>query len=120
QEVRTRARGFHPYLIVFLDAFLKGPKHENLFGNTVRARGLALVTIKNVPDVIIPRDRLLSYYVYYLARYTLGFLAPAHKNHDDTRGCVFDFKTNKLEIVKSMKSRALCDECRRTLLSGAY
>jgi hypothetical protein len=58
----------------------------------------------------------MSHFIYYLARYTLGFIAPSHKNHEDSRGCVFDRKVNKQDIVRSMRARALCDQCRRNLV----
>jgi predicted nucleotide-binding protein len=61
---------------------------------------------------------MTAYFLYYLARYTLSFIVPAHKNHDDTRECVYDRKVNKLDLLKSMRARSLCDDCRKALLNG--
>jgi predicted nucleotide-binding protein len=58
-----------------------------------------------------------AYFLYYLAHQTLGFIAPEHKNHDDSRACVFDRKIAKRDLLKSMRARALCNDCRRSLLS---
>jgi hypothetical protein len=59
---------------------------------------------------------MVAYFVYYLAKATLCFLAPEKHNHGGTRGCVYDDKIEKKEIVLSMKAGALCDDCRRELL----
>jgi hypothetical protein len=115
-DSRTRMAGYHPFLIAFVDAYLKGKDYENIFGSDRPEKGLAVFTTHSVPEDIIPRDRMLSYFVYYLAKATLCFLAPEQKNHDDTQGCVFDRKVRKKDILQSMRARALCDKCRRKLL----
>ena len=118
EDFRRSMRGFHPFMIAFVDAPLKGKHLGNLFGSSWKNVGLAVVTTANVPDHIIPCNLMVAYFVYYLARYTLSFVCPNHKNHDETRNCVFDHKIQKLDILKSMGSRALCDKCRESLLSG--
>ena len=80
-------------------------------------QGLSVFTIANVPEVILPRNKLSSYFLYYLAKSAFSFLAPDFKNHDDTRRCPFDRKLYKPDIVESMRARAVCDNCRRWLLS---
>jgi hypothetical protein len=117
-ELRSKIKGYHPFLIAFIDAELNGETYSNLFAANRSSEGLGIVTIANVPDIILPAERLASYMLYYLAHQTLGFIAPEHKNHDDPpRGCVFDRKTNKLDLLKSMRSRALCKECHSALLA---
>jgi hypothetical protein len=59
-----------------------------------------------------------AYFLNRLAKQTLTFLAPDQKNYVDIRGCGFDLKVNKLDLLKSMKPRAFCDECRAGLLYG--
>jgi hypothetical protein len=119
ERVLAKVKGYHPYLIAFVDAYLDGPIHSNLFGNIRSRSGLAVVTVANVPGVILRPDQMASYFLYYFARYTLGFLTSGHINHEETRGCIFDLKAqNKRDIVKSMKPRPLCDPCRTALLSG--
>lgn len=117
QSFRENLRGYHPYLISFIDSDVDDSRFSNLFGSHRAEAGLAVVTISNVPDVIVPSSRLSSYFMYYLARYTLSFVAPQQKNHDDPRECAFDRKIDKRDLLKSMKSRALCDDCRRALLA---
>ncbi|MEI8020406.1 MAG: nucleotide-binding protein, partial [Schlesneria sp.] len=56
-------------------------------------------------------------FMYYLARYALSFVAPKHKNHDDPRECAFDRKIDKRDLIKSMKARSLCDDCRKAILA---
>ncbi len=118
-DERKEARGFHPYIIAFINSFLIGDGVVNLFSFEIGQKGLSVTTIYNVPNLIIPSDRLTSYFIYYLARNTLQFITPNHENHEDTRKCVFDWKIDKTDLIKSMRPRAICDECRRLLLSGA-
>jgi predicted nucleotide-binding protein len=118
ERFKFRISGYHPFLIAFVDTQIGSGRFTNLFGGSRPTKGLAVVTIANVPNVIISSTRMAAYYLYFLAVYTFSFIAPDHRPHDDTRGCVFDFMENKTDLLKSMKARALCDECRRTLVSG--
>lgn len=116
--VRSTIGGYHPFIIAIVDTNLSGEKFSNLFGSHRGEKGIAVFTLNNVDEVIIPKDKIAAYMLYNFARYTLSFVAPEQKNHDETKDCVFDRKINKLDIVKSMKARAICDECRDKLLSG--
>jgi hypothetical protein len=116
-ELRSRALGYHPYLIGFVDAELDGEDCDNIFGSDEATKGLSVFTIAKVPEVILPRNKLSAYFLYYLAKSAFSFLAPDFKNHDDTRRCPFDRKLYKPDIVESMRARAVCDNCRRWLLS---
>lgn len=116
-KVRNNIRSYHPHVIAFIDANLDGDDYSNIFASNRGEKGLGVVTIANVPDVIIPNDRMPSYLLYYLAKNTLSFIVPNHKNHDDTRGCIYDRKILKPDLVDSMKPRAICTECRTSLLS---
>jgi predicted nucleotide-binding protein len=115
---RSRIGGYHPFLIAVTDAQLSGAKFGNLFGSHRAEKGIAVISVANVAPTVMPSERLHSYVLYFLARYALSFVAPDHRNHDETRSCVFDRKAHKTDLAKSMKARPLCDECRRALLSG--
>jgi predicted nucleotide-binding protein len=117
EELRSKIKGYHPFLIAFIDAELSNEDYSNLFAANRSEKGLGIVSTANVPDAIVPAERLASYVLYYLAHQTLGFIAPDHKNHDDTRACVFDLKVVRRDLLASMRSRALCNECRRALLA---
>jgi hypothetical protein len=114
---RTKIRGYHPFIIAFVDAPMDGSRFSNLFGSHRAKNGLAVVTVANVADIIVPGDRMVAYVIYYLARYALSFVCPDHRNHDDDRQCVFDRKIDKRHLLDSMTSRPLCDDCRQALLS---
>ncbi|MFZ3112320.1 nucleotide-binding protein [Methanothrix sp.] len=119
EGVRNEIRGYHPFLIVATDSKLEGKRLGNLFGSHRAKNGIAVFTTSLVPDVIIPDDRMISYFVYYFARYALSFISPNHRDHDDSRGCVFDRKIQKKDIVKSMGSHPLCDDCKRDLVKNS-
>jgi hypothetical protein len=89
ESARSESRGYHPFIMLMTDAALDGERFSNLFGSHRAKKGVAVVTTSLVPDIIVPMDRMVAYFVYYLARYSLSFLAPEHKNHDDPRGCIF-------------------------------
>lgn len=117
EKFKASIRGYHPYIIAFIDSILEGDTYSNLFGSSRAKKRLAVATVANVPGIIIPPDKMGSYFLYYIARYTLGFIAPNQRNHEDTRECVFDRKIDKEDIRKSMKERSLCDDCRAELVS---
>lgn len=116
EEVRNSIRGFHPFLLAFVDSALDGKDYSNIFGSNRAKKGVGVCTISNVSEVILPPEKMHAYFLYYMARYTLSFIAIGHKNHDETRGCIYDRKIKKLDILESMKSRAFCDECRHNLI----
>ncbi len=119
-ETRAQLRGYHPFLISIVNASLdKPPNLTNLFGLHRADQGLGVFTVADVPGSIVPKTRLDAYLLYYIARYTMSFMAPSQKNHDDTRGCIFDMKYEKSDILKSMKEQAICDECRGKLLESS-
>lgn len=118
ESIRTDIGGYHPFVIAVVDTKLEGQKFSNIFGSNRAEKGVAVFTVDNVDDVILPKEKISAYILYYLARYTLGFVVPQHKNHDETKDCVFDRKIHKPDIIKSMKARAICDDCRNSLLSG--
>jgi hypothetical protein len=117
ETIRERIKGYHPFILLILDTKLDGTDFVNIFGSNRAEKGIGVLTTYNVPDAIVPRSKMVSYFLYYLARYSLSFIIPSHKNHDDTRNCVYDRKNNKKDIIQSMKARAFCDDCRRALLS---
>lgn len=117
EGMRKTIRGYHPFVIAAVDSYLVGQDYANLFGNHRAVNGLAVVTTNQVAETIIPSDRMAAYFVYYFARYALSFMFPEHRNHEDTRDCVFDQKVQKQDLIGSMRARALCDECRRTLVT---
>ncbi len=118
EQVRNNLRGYHPYLLTFIDSKLDGEDYLNIFGSSRAEKGIGVLTIANVPNIIIAPEKMTSYFLYYLARYTLRYIVPTHTNHEDSRGCVYDRKINKLDILNSMKSRSICDKCRKSLLSS--
>jgi predicted nucleotide-binding protein len=117
ETIREKIKGYHPFILLIMDTKLDGKDFGNIFGSNRAEKGLGVLTTFNVPDIIVPHKKMVSYFLYYFARYTLSYIIPTHKNHNDTRGCIYDRKINKEDIIHSMKARAFCDDCRRALLS---
>jgi predicted nucleotide-binding protein len=115
KTIKDSLHGFHPSLILFVDSSLESEGWRNLFSARDNENRIAISTIKGVQKIIIPQTKMVSYFLYYLGRNSLNFIVPDHYNHDETRECVFDFMKNKKHILLSMKSGALCDECRNAL-----
>ncbi|MEU4738862.1 nucleotide-binding protein [Actinosynnema sp. NPDC023658] len=119
EDARRVLRGYRPFVIAAVSSYLRGPTYENLFGAHRASEGIAVVTRNGVAGTVVPADRMAAYFLYFLARYSLSFLAPDHPNHHDSRACVFDRKLVKADIVTSMRDRPFCDACRRALVDGA-
>jgi hypothetical protein len=60
---RSQIRGYHPFLIAIVDSHLDGERYTNLFGEFWPNEGLAVVTTANVIDVIMPKDRIVAYFI---------------------------------------------------------
>ncbi len=118
ERTRRNASGYCPYLLAFTTAALDGSKWSNLFGSHDAARGVAVVTTSNVAETIVDPDQMSAYFLYFLARYTLSFLAPDRQLHEQTKDCVFDLKVNKKDILRSMRAGAVCDDCRQQLVAS--
>ncbi len=118
-DFKNKIKGFYPFKIFITDSRMKIPNIEesSLFGEADGREGLAVFTTFDVPNTIIPEDRMNSYFVYFIGRYILNFLHYDHRNHEETRGCVFDYKGLKTDITQSMRPNAICDECREILMS---
>src|SRR4051812_38294846 len=65
QSFRDGLRGFHPFLISFIDSDVVGSRFSNLFGSHRAEVGLAFATTANVSDIIVPSSRLSAYFMYY-------------------------------------------------------
>lgn len=119
EAMRKELKGYHPFTVAFVNSELRGEKLSNLFGSYRAKQGVAVVTIHNVEGPIVPEGRMTAYFLYYLARCSLKFVVPNHKNHQDTRECLYDQMIYKKDILKSMKANSICDECRQVMLSSS-
>ncbi|WP_349664259.1 nucleotide-binding protein [Cellulophaga lytica] len=113
-NIKNSLKGYHPHLVAITNSQIKidGVEQSSLYANTLSEDGASIFTTCHVPDVIIPKDKMKAYFVYYIGRILAKFLLPNHSNHEDSRDCIFDYMNDKREIIKSMKSGALCDSCR--------
>lgn len=116
-EIKIKIGGFHPFLLTVCDIPLYG-EYFNLFGSSRPKKGIGILTSNNVKNIIIPKDRMKAYFIYFLSGYTLKFLNPDQRLHKETKDCIFDKKISKMDILKSMKSDAFCEDCKRNLLTG--
>jgi predicted nucleotide-binding protein len=107
---RNACKGFHPFLIALIHGSLSSPNLGNLFGSHEAREGLAVVTTKDW-DALFAPPGLAVFLAYYFVRYTMSFVCPDVRNHEETRNCFFDKKLHKEDIKLSMKSGRICDEC---------
>jgi CAP12/Pycsar effector protein, TIR domain len=119
-RIRKEIRGYHPFVIAIVDAPVDGKDYSNLFCCSRGQAGLGVLTSANVPQVILPASAMAAYFLYYFASFAHTYIAPEHKNHDEPspKGCVYDRKVQKCDLLKSMRAGAFCDDCRRLLVSG--
>ncbi|MBN1969881.1 MAG: nucleotide-binding protein [Candidatus Delongbacteria bacterium] len=117
EKIKNSIAGFYPYILFLSSNPLKDEGWSNLFAVTRSESGMSLVTSDNVPDTIIPADKMTSYFVYYFARVLIKFLLVGKYNHTtpSKKGCLFDFMEQKIDILKSMRPNAICDECKKEI-----
>lgn len=111
---RKKFGGNRPYIIAFVNAPLESVKLGNLFGSHEATEGLAVVTVHTCTQYVKEARR---YCCYYLTRYSLSFANPLIKSHDDPAraNCYFHKKMYKPDILASMDTGDICDECRDQL-----
>ncbi len=114
KEQRKKFGGNRPYIIGFVNAPLKSSELGNLFGSHEAGDGLATVTIHSSTQYVKEARR---YCCYYLTRYSLSFVNPLIKSHDDPKrkNCYFHKKLHKPDIRASMDTGYICDVCRDQL-----
>ncbi|MGE5340966.1 MAG: TIR domain-containing protein [Candidatus Omnitrophota bacterium] len=111
-------RGFHPFIICVIDSAIHSNQWSNLFGSRRSKQGMSLFTSFSVEKVIIPKGKMIAYYLYEIATHALSFVVPGLEYHEESRGCIFDFKQEKLSILECMRVGILCDECRNWFLTN--
>lgn len=119
-KIKSKIKGYYPYIIFVTPSSLKSEKWDNLYGSTESEKGLSIITTNNIPEFIIPTVSMISYFIYYLARIVLNFILVGKYNHytPSPNGCLYDFMENKLDILKSMRANAICDECKKEIFQN--
>lgn len=119
-QYRSNAGGVRPYIILVLDKKLSGRNdpNSNLFGIHDAKNGFACFTTYSFdPSLRQFLFDMVRFCRYYLVRYTLSFVNPEIKSHNDTRSCLFDFKNYKPDILKSLSTGKICEECHNQLIT---
>ncbi|MHC4116391.1 MAG: nucleotide-binding protein [Planctomycetota bacterium] len=112
-QKKAEWRGFHPFIICFVDCALHGDEWSNLFSDRCAEKGIAIVTTDSVEEVIIPRGKMSAYFMYELASHVLALIVSGKTHHRETRQCIYDFHEQKTGILDGMKAGKLCDDCRQ-------
>ena len=110
RDYRHVAGGNRPYIILVVDGYLSSPNLGNLFGTSSANEGLAVFTMKDFDQFVFDVVRFCR---YYLVRYAIGFIEPSIKSHDDPKrkSCIFHKKIYKVEILDSLNSGHICEDC---------
>jgi predicted acylesterase/phospholipase RssA len=113
---RNKTPGNHPFLILVVDGYLYG-EYENLYGGHDAINGMAVFTTdcfdERFEQFLYDKIR---YCRYYLVRYSLSFVDPEILVHQSS-GCMFDNKIDKSDILSSLNSGHICDNCMAQLRS---
>jgi len=109
---------FDPFIIRVVDVRLAGSKLSNLFGMHRAQKGVAVFTLCDATRYLPDEASLIT---YFLVRYSMSFAAPDLRNHEEFRGCYFDRKRSKGDILMSATTASLChDECRPRLREAIH
>jgi predicted acylesterase/phospholipase RssA len=108
REQRKKFGGNRPYIIAFVNSPLKSSELANIFGSHEAVDGLAVVTLHSSTQYVREARRFCC---YYLSRYSLSFVNPSIKAHNDQgrKNCYFHKKLYKPDLRASMDSGYLCD-----------
>ncbi len=121
EKIRKDLNGYFPHIIFITDSPISGGNWSNLFSYNFWEDGLTIMTSDRVEELIIPKGKMIPYFLYYFAQTALKFMIKREglSNHlgESEKGCVFDFMKNKTDILKSMRPNSICDKCKRDLLS---
>jgi hypothetical protein len=103
REQRKLFGGNRPYIIGFVSRPLASANLGNLFGSHEADEGLAVVTLRTCTQYVREARR---YCCYYLTRYSLSFVNPLIRVHNDParKKCYFHKKLFKPDIRESMDS----------------
>jgi predicted acylesterase/phospholipase RssA len=106
---KAKFGGHRPYIIAFITKPLQSSELANIFGSHEAKEGHAVVTTFAAAQYVKEETRYVS---YYLTRYSLSFVNPSIKSHDDERkNCYFHRKIYKPDIRASMDTGYICDQC---------
>ena len=108
EKYKINAGGQHHYIILVVNGSLEGRKYKNLFGDRNDNGNMAVFTVKGSLQFVNDTVRFCR---YYFVRYALTFFAPELTSHIETRGCIFDFKEHKRDILLSLNTGFICNEC---------
>lgn len=116
-EIRNDIPGYFPHMLFISGNPLEADDWSNLFAHNRAEDGISIVSTHNVAENIIPKDKMRAYFIYYFARTLIKMLLTGKYNHTEPskKGCIFDFMEFKLDILKSMRANAICDECRKEI-----
>jgi predicted nucleotide-binding protein len=108
-------RGYHPFLVCLFDTAINSNMASNLFTVDIASRGFAAVTLHNVANILIPPDRISSYLIFQLTFFALKFSGCNLPFHKEDRGCLFDYRENKIGIITAIRTGHICDQCKAQL-----
>ena len=113
-EQRRVQGGLSSYHICFVSRPLRSTQLGNLFGSHRAEQGMAVATLHDAEQYVRAQVR---YCCYFLVRYTLSFINPSIKAHTEPerKWCYFGKKIHKPEILDSLQSGRLCDQCNEAL-----
>jgi len=107
ENYRKSEGGNKPFIILVID----GNLNVNHFGSLDISNGFAVFTLSGINQFINDNIR---YCRYYIVRYSISFAAPFIRGHATApKGCMFDNKHNKWDILLSLNTGRLCDSCKK-------
>ncbi len=85
-----------------------------------------VITLRGVSDILRKENiNFENYIIRNVYRYLFVYLMYGNRiplmsektnfTHDDTRGCIFDFNSNKSELIYSLDRPHICPECKSKL-----
>ncbi len=109
----------------FLLTITNVPLQEGYYARRL-SHNRIVITLKEVSDILRKENiDFENYIIRNVYRYLFVYLMYGNRiplmsektnfTHDDTRGCIFDFNSNKSELIYSLDKPHICPDCKSKL-----
>ncbi len=109
----------------FLLTITNVPLQEEYYARRL-SHNRIVITLKEVSDILRKENiDFENYIIRNIYRYLFVYLMYGKRiplmsektnfTHDDTRGCIFDFNSNKSELIYSLDKPHICPDCKNKL-----
>ncbi|MCW3787819.1 hypothetical protein [Plebeiibacterium sediminum] len=114
----------------FLITITNVPLQDDFYARRL-SHNRIVISLREVSDILRKENiNFENYIIRNIYRYLFVYLMYGNRiplmsektnfTHDDTRGCIFDFNSNKSELIYSLDKPHICPECKNKMNGKAH